>query len=385
MIRTRTAPAVAWLMVTALLLSMSAGFGFTRAANAENSESMPSKNDARALLSAYATDLSAEASQGNIESVQGFESEIDSVIASLANGFAKAPVVIGASDADRASVARGVALRVASGNVPVNLEGKRVFSLNLDALAKDAKTPSEFNQRIHSVFAAAAATRDEIILFVDQLHQYAGARATAAATATIRSAIAANHLSVIGGASSEAYDAYIGSDDQVASLFETISLDAAESAENTTGLKDKRKRPIKQEFEGEKIAPDMRDLMASAGPNGQVAAIVQVSDVNSRQVRALLTRYGVTVGARMANLGAMKVDLPVEAIDALMKSNSMNYISPDVKVESLGHVTATTGTDQVRNAPGLLAGLLGASAIDGKGIGIAVLDSGLDSSHQAFT
>ena len=39
---------------------------------------------------------------------------------------------------------------------------------------------------------------------------------------------------------------------------------------------------------------------------------------------------------RMPNLGAMKVDLPVEAIDALMKSNSMNYISPDVKVESLG-------------------------------------------------
>ncbi|HWL74054.1 MAG TPA: S8 family serine peptidase, partial [Burkholderiaceae bacterium] len=293
--------------------------------------------------------------------------------------------MIGASDADRGSVARGVALRVASGKVPVNLQGRRVCSLDLDALAKDAKTSEEFNQRVQSVFAAAAATRDEIILFVDQLHQYAGTRATAAATATMRSAIAANHISVIGGASPEAYDAYIGTDDQVASLFETISLDAVESAENTTAIKDKRKSPINQEFEGEKIAPDMRDLMASAGPHGQVAAIVQVSDVNSRQVRALLTRYGVTVGDRMPKLGAMKVDLPAEAIDALMKSNSMNYISPDVKVESLGHVTATTGTDQVRNAPGLLAGLLGASAIDGKGVGIAVLDSGLDSGHQAFT
>lgn len=260
MIRTRTAPAVAWLVVTALLLSMSAGFGFTRAANAQISESTLSKDDARAVLFAYATDLSAEASQGKLESVQGFEAEIDSVIANLANGFAKAPVVIGASDVDRASVARGVALRVASGIVPVNLQGKRVFSLNFDALAKDAKTPREFNQRIHSVFAAAAVTRDEIILFVDHLHQYAGTRATTAATATMRSAIAANHISVIGGASPEAYDAYIGTDDQVASLFETISLDAVESAENTTALKDKRKSPINQEFEGEKIAPDMRDL-----------------------------------------------------------------------------------------------------------------------------
>ena len=62
MIRTRTTPAVAWLVVTALLLSMSAGFGFSRAANAQISESTLSKDDARAVLSAYATDLSAEAS-----------------------------------------------------------------------------------------------------------------------------------------------------------------------------------------------------------------------------------------------------------------------------------------------------------------------------------
>src|ERR1044072_4838537 len=81
----------------------------------------------------------------------------------------------------------------------------------------------------------------------------------------------------------------------------------------------------------------------------------------------------------------MKVGLRVQAMESLLKSESMNYISPDVKVKSFGHVTATTGTDQIRNSQGLLAGLLGASAIDGTGIGIAVLDSGLDTSHEAFT
>jgi len=49
---------------------MSAGFGFTRAANAQISEFTLSKDDARAVLSAYATDLSDEASQGKLESVQ---------------------------------------------------------------------------------------------------------------------------------------------------------------------------------------------------------------------------------------------------------------------------------------------------------------------------
>src|SRR5258708_26807255 len=87
----------------------------------------------------------------------------------------------------------------------------------------------------------------------------------------------------------------------------------------------------------------------------------------------------------MAQLGAIKVELPARVIEELAKRNSVNYISPDVKLESFGHVTATTGTDLVRNTPSLLAGLLGASAIDGAGIGIAVLHSGIDGGHDAFT
>ena len=128
----------------------------------------------------------------------------------------------------------------------------------------------------------------------------------------------------------------------------------------------------------------MRELMKSAGPNGRVSAILQVNDVNNTEVRSLLARHGVMVSDSMAKLGAMKVELPVKAIEALMKSHSMNYISPDRQMESFGHVTSTTGADQVRNAPGLISRLLGATAIDGTGIGIAVLDSGVDSGHMAF-
>ena len=61
----------------------------------------------------------------------------------------------------------------------------------------------------------------------------------------------------------------------------------------------------------------------------------------------------------------------------------MNYISPDRQMQSFGHVTST-GAEQARNAPGLISGLLGVTAVDGSGIGIAVLDSGIDSGHMAF-
>ena len=219
-------------------------------------------------------------------------------------------------------------------------------------------------------------------MFVDQLNQYAGSRANATASAAVKDAIEANHLHIIGGASPQAFATYIASDDSVAKLFDSISIDHVDSV--AAARSDKRRSPINEEFEGEKISSDMRDLLKSPGPNGRVSAILQVNDVNSKEVRALLAHNGVLLTDTMTSLGAMKVDLPVKAVDALMKSGAMNYISPDRKMESFGHVTATTGADQVRNSPGLLGGLLGASAIDGSGVGIAILDSGVDNGHAAF-
>src|SRR5207253_10171319 len=197
-----------------------------------------------------------------------------------------------------------------------------------------------------------------------------------------------NHLRIIGGAAPQAYATYIASDESVAKLFESISIDHVVDGA-ATAKADKRHSPIKEEFEGEKISSDMRELMKSAGSNGHVTAILQVSDVNNKEVRALLAQNGVLVGDRMGELGAMKVDMPVKAIDALMKSGSMNYISPEAKMLNLdyGHFVKTTGTDQVRNpqSGSLLGNLLGTTKIDGAGIGIAVIDSGVDSGHAAFS
>jgi hypothetical protein len=155
-------------------------------------------------------------------------------------------------------------------------------------------------------------------------------------------------LQIIGGASSEAYAAYIAPDKSVARLFESISIDnLGDNASATTDSSNKRRSPIDEEFVGDTISSDMRELMKSAGPNGRVTAILQVNDVDNPQVRSLLARHGVLVGNSMAMLGAMKVELPVKAIEALAKSDAMNYISPDRQMESFGHVTSTTGADQV--------------------------------------
>ena len=127
-----------------------------------------------------------------------------------------------------------MALKIAFGDVPDSLRGKRVFRLSLDALAKGAKSSEEFVSRVQAVFAEASQAADQIILFVDQLHQYAGARAATTASAAVKEAIQANHLRIIGGVSPEAYATYIASDESVAKLFESISIDPGADSVDAT-------------------------------------------------------------------------------------------------------------------------------------------------------
>jgi len=339
--RQKHAPIVTWLTASALLVSVCAGLAFNQHSAAQSNETSlsASRRDARSraasdypALAKYATDLTQLALRGKLEPARGRDADIARVVDSLGRAMSKAPVVVGEFDLDRNAIARGLAFRIAFGEVPESLRNKHVLSLSLDALAKGARTSDEFASRVQSVFAEAAKADGQIILFVDQLHQYAGERATTVASAALQAAIEANHVRIVGGASPEAYAEYIASDPKVAKLFESIAIDRLgnAAADSTTARNNRKSSPINEEFEGEKISSDMRDLMQSEGPNGRVNAILQVDDVNSGEVNSLLRRYGVTVDARMAQLGAMYVQLPVKATEELAKRKVTNYISPNV-------------------------------------------------------
>ncbi len=87
----------------------------------------------------------------------------------------------------------------------------------------------------------------------------------------------------------------------------------------------------------------------------------------------------------MPQPGALKVELPISAIAPLATTNEARHLSPDRSTQTLGHGTNTTGTEQVRTQTnGCLLVLCSSTTFDGAGIGIAVLDSGIDSAHKAF-
>src|SRR5438093_1494593 len=217
----KRAPGVTWRTTFCLILSLCAGLTLSANTAAQNTDPNP-LNRSRAnfaadypALAKYATDISNLPNLNNLEQIGGHEADIARVIACLARE-SKAPLLLGELDFDRNVVARSIALRIASGDVPEGLRGKRVFSLSLDALAKNAKTSEEFSNRFQAVMADATKAANEIILFIDQVHQYAGPRAALNASGAVRNAIENSHLQIIGAASAEVYANYIASDAGIA-------------------------------------------------------------------------------------------------------------------------------------------------------------------------
>src|SRR5206468_5102635 len=98
-----------------------------------------------------------------------------------------------------------------------------------------------------------------------------------------------------------------------------------------------------------------------------------------------LRRNGIRVRQVFRNFEARAIELPASVVEELAAFDEVSYISEDSEVKTLGHVSATTGADAVRQQT--KTGLLGTTTnytLDGSGIGMAVLDSGIDTTHKAF-
>src|SRR5712692_1218398 len=124
------------------------------------------------------------------------------------------------------------------------------------------------------------------------------------------------------------------------------------------------------------------DLQAKAhGPQSAdaVKVILQLNAPMSGPLNAFLNRNGVHVRSTFRNLNAHAVEMPASIVDAVAAFDEVFFISLDRQTASLGHLSATTGADQARATYGFTV-----SRLDGTGIGIAILDSGIYASHTSF-
>jgi len=193
----------------------------------------------------FARDLTEAARDGKLDPVIGRDEEIRRTIQILARRTKNNPALIGEPGVGKTAIAEGLALRIANGDVPDSLKGRRLMALDMGALIAGAKYRGEFEERLKSVLDEVKGAEGEIILFIDEMHTLIGAGKSEGAmdaSNLLKPALARGELHCIGATTLDEYQKYIEKDPALQRRFQPVFV-GEPTVEDTIsilrGLKDK--------------------------------------------------------------------------------------------------------------------------------------------------
>ncbi len=197
------------------------------------------------LLNKFGRNIVDLVKQGKIDPVIGREEEIRRIIKILSRKTKNNPVLIGEPGVGKTAIVEGLARRIVDKDVPLGLQNKTIYELDLAALVAGAKFRGEFEERLKAVLNRIKESNGEIILFIDELHTIVGAgRADGAMDASnmLKPLLARGELHTIGATTLNEYRQYIEKDTALERRFQKI-LVTEPTVEDTIsilrGLKDR--------------------------------------------------------------------------------------------------------------------------------------------------
>ncbi|MDA7705630.1 AAA family ATPase, partial [Rickettsiales bacterium] len=176
------------------------------------------------ILEKYCRNLTKMAESGKIDPVIGREDEVRRVMEVLSRRTKNNPVLIGEAGVGKTAIIEGLAQRIISRDIPENLQNKQLMSLDLGALLAGAKFRGEFEERLKGLIKEIEK-KDDIILFIDELHLLVGAGKTDGAmdaSNLLKPALARGELRCIGATTLDEYKKYIEKDPALARRFQPV-------------------------------------------------------------------------------------------------------------------------------------------------------------------
>ncbi|MGE8164844.1 AAA family ATPase [Paraburkholderia sp. NPDC080076] len=178
-------------------------------------------------LDKFGRDLTALARQGKLDPVLGRAQEIESTIEVLARRRKNNPVLIGEPGVGKTAIVEGLAQRIVNDDVPENLRGKRLVEVNINSMVAGAKYRGEFEERAKTLIDEVTAKKDELVLFIDELHMIVGAGQGGGEGGldianVLKPALARGELSLIGATTLNEYQKYIEKDAALERRFQPV-------------------------------------------------------------------------------------------------------------------------------------------------------------------
>ncbi|MEU2898624.1 ATP-dependent Clp protease ATP-binding subunit [Streptomyces sp. NPDC088106] len=197
-------------------------------------------------LDKYGRDLTSLAREGRIDPVIGRDQEIEQTVEVLSRRGKNNPVLIGDAGVGKTAVVEGLAQRIAEGDVPDILVGRRVVALDLTAVVAGTRYRGDFEERMNNIVEEIRSHSDQLIIFIDELHTVVGAGGggeggSMDAGNILKPALARGELHIVGATTLEEYRR-IEKDAALARRFQPIMVPEptpADAIEILRGLRDR--------------------------------------------------------------------------------------------------------------------------------------------------
>lgn len=188
----------------------------------EQKEAQSKKN----VLEQYTIDLTAKAAQGLLDPVVERSDVIERVIHILSRRTKNNPALVGEAGVGKTAIVEGLAQKIVAKAVPEPLLNKRVLQLDLMSILAGASHRGEFEERMKDLIEQVQASKGQIILFIDEIHNIVGAgssgEGTLDASNFLKPALARGEIQLIGATTLTEYRKYIEKDPALERRFQPV-------------------------------------------------------------------------------------------------------------------------------------------------------------------
>ena len=213
------------------------------------------------MLEQFATDLTAQASEGKLDPVVGREAEIERLMQVLSRRTKNNPCLIGEPGVGKTAIIEGLASRIAEGVVPEGMKEKRILTLDLSGMVAGSKYRGEFEERMKKLLREVKADSN-VILFLDEIHTIigaGGAEGALDAANILKPSMARGEIQLIGATTISEYRKHIEKDAALERRFQPITIE-----EPDTELCKKIMEGLKEKYEAHhQVKIDEEALMAA--------------------------------------------------------------------------------------------------------------------------
>lgn len=190
-------------------------------------------------LEEFGFDITQAAMDGKLDPVAGRESETDRVIQILGRRKKNNPMLVGDPGVGKSAIVEGIALKIASGDIPESLAHKRIISLDIASVVAGTKFRGDFEKRLKSIIKELSSNPD-IILFIDEFHTLVGAGGASGsldAANMLKPALARGEIQCIGATTMDEFTRIVEKDGALDRRFQKVVVEPADTKLTVSILK----------------------------------------------------------------------------------------------------------------------------------------------------